>query len=219
MEQYEKHSDFEFIGAVPIDFDYNIGFGLCVVTELCKLDLRKIIRNGKRKIGIVFNLDPHYLQGSHWTALYADLETGKVYYFDSYGVSPPKEVEILMERIMYQGNQLIREGILSISNKKGFQSLYNNIRFQYGDSECGVFSLHFITELLDGKTYEEVISNRITDAAVNKKRNVFFRPNIKTVVEESSISNKMIGGSIKRVVSKKKIKVSPKKRRSARRKI
>jgi hypothetical protein len=222
LKQYERYSDFEFIGAVPIDFDYKIGFGLCVVTELCKLDLKKILSNGKKKIGIVFNLDPHYLEGSHWTALFSDLEKGETYYFDSYGVPPPNEVDILMERITEQGNKLVKEGILNISNKKGFKSLYNNIRFQYGDSECGVFSLHFITELLDGKTFEEVLSNRITDKRVNEKRNIFYRPNInRSVRDEYSISksNKMVGGSkgYKKKSPKKKI-VSPK-RMSLKRKI
>ena len=68
MEQYEKkYNDFKFFGAVPIDFD-----------ELPFLGIKDInfdeLYNSGKKLGFVFNLDEHWQSGSHWVALYSDLE-------------------------------------------------------------------------------------------------------------------------------------------------
>ena len=86
MRQYEKiHPDFYFIGPSPINYDEHIAHGECVWEELCKFNLEKQIKRGKYKIGIIFNTDPHYKEGSHWVALYIDIKKGEIYYFDSYG--------------------------------------------------------------------------------------------------------------------------------------
>ena len=55
---------------------------------------------------MVINLDPHDKPGSHWVALYFDLKKMEIYYFDSYGIYPPKEVENLMFRLKEQGKDL-----------------------------------------------------------------------------------------------------------------
>ncbi len=253
MKQYEKNSDFVFLGSVPIDFDYDFGIGVCVSRELCSLNISELLKKGKTKIGVVFNLDPHYMSGSHWTALFSDLKTGGIYYFDSYGNKPPKEVQVLMQRIKTQGNDLIKEGVLNIDslddrytqlskytvmskrkirvdnpedffidtlvsfgtitkkdkikidkttyNKivnikgniltlnakincgdceyifmKSFRTFFNNNRFQFKNSECGVYSMHFIEEFLNGKDFETIISNIIHDDKINKKRKFYYRP-------------------------------------------
>ncbi len=256
MKQYEKMTDFLFLGPVPIDFDTKIGFGLCIANELCNLNLKALYKKGIRKIGVVFNLDPHYMSGSHWTALYANLDNGGIYYFDSYAIKPPSEVEILMDRIKKQGNELITEGIININNlekdhsqtskyqiinKKtiklknpanfkennivvfntnkqlniecinkinnidgdickldknididicgqnitmtGFQSFFNDVRFQYKNSECGVYSMYFITQFLEGNTFDKIIHNIIDDDTINKKRDYFYRPNIDVIAK------------------------------------
>ena len=60
MKQYEKEFPyFDFIGAAPIDFDSPKMYGECVWEELCHFDLAEQIKNGKNKIGVVFNTDPH----------------------------------------------------------------------------------------------------------------------------------------------------------------
>jgi len=74
MKQYEDADpSFEFIGPVPIDFDKELSFGKCVVDELCKLDLNAVNLTKKKKIGIVFNLDPHDKPGSHWVCAFVDI--------------------------------------------------------------------------------------------------------------------------------------------------
>ena len=75
MKQYEDAYDcFEFIGPTPIDFDDHMHDGRCVWEELCEFELEKEIREKKKKIGIIFNLDPHYKGGSHWVAMFINIK-------------------------------------------------------------------------------------------------------------------------------------------------
>lgn len=168
--QYENAvSDFKFLGVVPIDFDYEYSVGKCIVDEICKLDINKLKRKRINKIGVVFNLDAHDEPGSHWVSLYSDFNKGEVYYYDSYGIFPPDEVRILMERIGTQGKKI---------KGKPFKLLYNDNRHQYKNSECGVYSMNFIIDFLNGKNFKEIIENKIPDDDINKKRFLYYNQTI-----------------------------------------
>jgi hypothetical protein len=66
LKQYEHaNPSFLFIGPSPVDFDDVLENGECVWEELCKFDIMKHVKNGKHKIGIVFNTDPHDRPGEH----------------------------------------------------------------------------------------------------------------------------------------------------------
>ena len=165
MNQYEiKYPDFEFIGPVPMDFDTKVGFGECVVDELCKINLDELMKKGKTKIGVIFNLDKHTQSGSHWVAMNCDINRGEICYWDSYGIKPNPEVVVLMNRLKEQASKL---------NKK-LEIKINKVRHQYKNSECGMYCIYFITSLLDGKTFETVVKNIIDDDTMNNKRNDFF---------------------------------------------
>jgi hypothetical protein len=169
MNQYEdKYPNFKFIGPVPIDFDYRYQVGKCIVNELCNIKIKNMIKQKINKVGIIFNLDPHNKPGSHWVAMYLDLSKKVVYFFDSYGSAPPSEVQILIERLQEQSTDL------------GFELKYDysKIRHQYENSECGVYSIYFIIQLLEEKkTFNELQSHRIADEFVNNKRKYFFLKN------------------------------------------
>jgi hypothetical protein len=103
MQQYEEtYKDFSFLGCVPIDFDQKDSFGQCVVDQLCAVNLRDMQRRGKRRFGVVFNLDPHDKPGSHWMALFIDLTRRYAAFFDSFGVAPTKEIVEFMKRVRTQ---------------------------------------------------------------------------------------------------------------------
>ena len=54
MFQYEdKYPEFRFVGPVPIDFDAKSASG-CIVDELCKLKMSKLVRDNIRKLGVIF---------------------------------------------------------------------------------------------------------------------------------------------------------------------
>jgi hypothetical protein len=166
MKQYEeKYPDFIFLGPVPIDFDHELHPGMCVINELCNINLQKLLNNKKNKIGIIFNLDPHDKPGSHWVSLFADFDKeNKVYYFDSYGYKEPKEVTVLMNRLKEQADKLNKNTTLHV----------NNIRHQFKNSECGVYSMNFIIQLLKGKKFEDLCQNIVKDEKMEKNRNKLY---------------------------------------------
>ena len=91
--------------------------------------------------------------------MFIDLYKDCIYYFDSYGDKPPKEVKVLSNRIIKQGKKLGRK----------IKYIENKIRHQYKTSECGTYCIHIIVSLLEGKSFEELTEKRIKDDMVNKK--------------------------------------------------
>ena len=172
MNQYEiKYPAFEFIGPVPMDFDTKLSFGECVVDELCKISLADLMNKKKDKIGVVFNLDKHTQSGSHWVAMYCDInsdsntnQNGEICYWDSYGIEPNTEVVVLMNRLKEQAAKL----------DKTLEIKINDNRHQYKNSECGMYCIYFLTSLLDGKKFENVVKTIVDDDTMNNKRNDFY---------------------------------------------
>jgi hypothetical protein len=186
LYQYEKkHEDFKFLGVSSVDYDYKFSDNVCVSQEICKLNLKKLYNKGIRKIGIVFNLDKHDESGSHWVALYSDFNKREVYYFDSYGIKPPFDIRKLMKNITQQGKYLPQNADAKPSIKGQcmdncelepslFTSYYNDYRNQYKNSECGVYSMHFIISFLEGNTFNEIVENVVSDDEINKLRDVYY---------------------------------------------
>ena len=232
MKQYEKkYNDYKFFGAVPIDFDNPM------VSDILFNDYNELYNNDIKRIGFVFNLDRHDQGGSHWVALYCNLDKKLIYFFDSYGTNPYqdekyKNICILMSRIYnylnnslnskwsnyinnlytkYNDNEIkscVREynNNIDFINKSGTLSNYidfndfksnnidinfANIRHQYDNSECGVYSIYFILNMLldDNNFYNKFYilldnknkvitgkdnNKRIDDNLVNQCRDVYF---------------------------------------------
>ena len=171
MNQYEvKHPDFEFIGPVPMDFDSKVGFGQCVINELCNIKLASLLEKGKRKLGVIFNLDKHTQSGSHWVAMWAHFpgtesnSECKICYWDSYGMKPNPEVVVLMNRLKEQAHGL----------GKLVEIKVNKRRHQYKNTECGVYCIYFLTSFLEGKIFEDIVGNIINDDKMFEKRKDFF---------------------------------------------
>lgn len=161
MQQSEQaYPEFKFLGTVPIDFDKFEGLGFK------NLNYNKLIQDGKTKIGAVFNLDKHNEPGSHWVAFYGDLKKGEVLFFDSYGIRPDKRIRAFMRRV---------ENFCSTGmGLKNVTVDYNKIRHQYGNSECGIYSINFIKRMLRGDTFNEICESKIPDEKINKCRNKYF---------------------------------------------
>jgi hypothetical protein len=168
MKQYEKfYKCFEFLGPSPIDFDHHKLYGECVWEELCKININNMIKRHKNKIGIILNTDPHYKDGEHWISLFVNIKQKYIIYFDSNGNNPPKEVTSLIEKISNQGKQI---GI-------NFDILINKLEHQQTDSECGMYSLYFIIEMLKDTDKKYFINNIIKDEEVFKLRKKYFNEN------------------------------------------
>ena len=170
IKQYEiKYPNFRFIGAVPIDFDSTYRLGQCIVNELCKINLKNMIDSKIFQIGIVFNLDKHNQEGSHWVSMFIDLDKNGIYYFDSYGSKEPKEVKKLANRLLEQSEKM----------GKNMEYRVNNIRHQFKNSECGVYCIDFIVSMLQGEQFDSYIKNIEKDNEMNQKRNIYFTHNLK----------------------------------------
>ena len=127
MKQYEiDYPNFIFIGPSPIDFDKKLMFGECVWNELCNLNIIKQLKDGKNKIGIIFNTDPHNKSGAHWISLFIDIKRKFIFYFDSNGDKVPREIMILIERIEKQGSEINID----------FTTYFNRKEHQYSNTEC-----------------------------------------------------------------------------------
>ena len=167
MRQYEKaYKCFEFIGPSPIDYDTRKLYGQCIWQELCKLNLSQQLDRGKKKIGIIFNLDPHYLPGSHWVSMFINIKKGQIYYFDSAGSPIPDQLMKLVKEVKKQGKGL---GI-------DFKFDQNHpVEHQYGNTECGVYALYFIVHMLEDKITKEYLKTHILkDEYIHKFRKVYF---------------------------------------------
>jgi hypothetical protein len=170
LKQYsetKKYNYFAFIEPVPIDFDAKPSDmdGECVELKLCRFELKEYIDNKKTKIGIIFNLDKHNESGSHWVSLFIDLDDKFIMYFDSAGDKIQPEIQKLVNRILKQAHEL------------NIQLTFDNtpIEHQFGDTECGMYSLYFIITLLKGETEngEKLIGYKAKyDFFKNEKRRI-----------------------------------------------
>jgi hypothetical protein len=152
LKQYEKaYPDFEFIGPTPIDFDTRLDKTSCVTQDLCLFDLKTQIEKGKRKIGIIFNLDKHNENGSHWVSMFIDINEKIIFYMDSNGVPAPPEVDVFIKRVINQSNNLLEPIV--------FRVIINNIEHQQENTECGMYSLFFIITMLTGEVEYDVTPN------------------------------------------------------------
>ena len=170
MEQYEeKYPDFSFLGPVPINHSE---LSDRLVDEVNHLDLREAYKQGIRKIGIVFNLSPwlpHQTNsGSHWVALWIDMNKRIFAYFDSFGCESkpnqciPPQVQSLLSRLK--------------SQIPGFKTVVSRNNMQRDNSECGVYAMYFLVSALEGRDIEGIFNDIKRDEEINKYRNIFFRP-------------------------------------------
>lgn len=96
----------------------------------------------QKPAGIVINLDPSWLTGSHWTALFIP-EYGPSIYFDSFGNRPP-------------------ETVLSFSKRhnKNYGLTYNSNIYQ-GDLsiKCGYYCILFLEACFSKTEFPLLICN------------------------------------------------------------
>jgi hypothetical protein len=165
MKQYEEsNSEFEFMGPFPIDFaaqdPYEKSSKKCLITEVCNFRVEKSLAAGKKYIGIVYNLDPHFKSGSHWVANFIDIPRKMCYYFDSYGMKPPDQVAKFMKWITTHDPDIRLQS--------------NGRRFQKRNTECGMYSIYFIIRMLAGDNFKTFVRREPPDEFMLKLRDWLF---------------------------------------------
>jgi hypothetical protein len=84
----------------------------------------------------IINLNKQHEKGSHWVAV---MSFDRCYYFDSFGVYPPPEIETFMKS----------SGKNIITNIYRIQAL-NSIK-------CGYFCIYMIDEMCKGRKFYDVL--------------------------------------------------------------
>tara|TARA_B100001123_G_C15098051_1_gene942385 strand:- start:102 stop:944 length:843 start_codon:yes stop_codon:yes gene_type:complete len=164
-QYYDKYNDYYYHGALPVDFDEEVD-NKCLVDNLCKFDVDKLHKSGKNKIALVFNTDPHNKSGEHWISMYIDcigknIEHPCIYFFDSAGNPPPKQIKEFIDDT--------RD-----NSKINFSYIENNIQHQKGNTECGIYCLHFLTYMIEDGDFMDYIQNKKNDKFMEKYRSIFF---------------------------------------------
>lgn len=169
MKQYEDaYKCFEFIGPTPIDFDKVLEGNTCVESEMCHFQLSDYIKNGTKKIGIIFNTDPHDKSGKHWISLFINIPKKMIFFFDSAGDEAPKQIMDFVHRVEKQGLAL------SPPVKFRFDHNHPNVH-QQSTSECGMYSLFFVINMLEDKlTANYLKTHRIPDSQMTDYRTKYF---------------------------------------------
>ena len=170
IKQYEEvYPEFKFFGTNPIDFaapdPYTEGSaekGKCLEEAICKLKLKDLEAQGKTKLGFVYNLDPSNKGGSHWIASFTDIPGKRTYYFDSYGIKPPPEIARFMRSLTLQDSDM--------------KLSYNSRRFQFGNSECGMYSIYFLICMLEGEDFKKFCRRAPRDSEMLALRTRLFAP-------------------------------------------
>jgi hypothetical protein len=157
LQQYQEvDKTFKFLGALPSDFYKLVKVNY---SDICKYN----------KFSIVFNLDNHTQSGSHWVAFLIDNVSKTIEYYDSVGKLPNKNISTFIKHI---------ENYLHKKCKTKYEILYNKTKQQYGNNECGMYTIHFIIMRLLGKSFHDISNMKIKDKDMNRFRNVVFRPKI-----------------------------------------
>jgi len=92
----------------------------------------------------IFNLDPHYKGGSHWVSLFINMKNNTIFFFDSAGEPIPPQIEKFVNTVIEQGKQLSEPIYFK------FDQNYP-VEHQYGNTECGIYSIFFVTHMLEDK--------------------------------------------------------------------
>jgi hypothetical protein len=165
MKQYEiAYPHFTYLGAVPIDFSAQDPYVAgnekkCLYSYFCNINLNDLKQKGKTGIGAIFNLDPHFRDGSHWVGLYIDLVRRECDFFDSYGMKPHPLIFNLMK---------------SLTLQMPLKLNYNARRFQFSDTECGMYSLYFLINMIEGVRFKAFVKKPVADSEMLKLRKWIF---------------------------------------------
>ena len=196
MKFYEKkYDDFHFLEPSSIDFDKKDENGKCQVSELCRYNLELLCHKYKY-FATVFNTSKSYEDGRHWIAMFIHIPRREIYFYDSIADTPPLEVQALLLKFKKQGNiylykKHVRKNKTNSDDRpqtderieeelrknkiKSFRILYNTRHHQLLNTECGIYSLFFISSMLKQEKFSNFCRKPIDDSLMTCFRSKFFR--------------------------------------------
>ena len=143
---------YDFIATCSIDFQ---GFanGFPISTKMHAF-IQKFLKGvwKKETFGVVFNLDKHMGQGTHWVSMFCNVNPKSpkfgAFYYDSLGKIPPPEIHVFFEVIKSKVNDAV------------FQLKWSKDKHQFANSECGLFSMMFIILCLENpdESFDKILT-------------------------------------------------------------
>jgi len=182
MKQYEfLYKDFAFMGVYPIDFQntYPNSPTTCIGKVFCQFNIKTHVLDMKKKrFAVVLNLDKHNQSGSHWVSLYCNFDVKAknfgIYYYDSVAYPPNRSVIEFMKKVEAQVKSHLKP-------HRTFEVSFNRIQKQTENTECGVFSIVFLTQMLkEAYAFEYVCQHMRRDKGINQIRDIIYRPSVFT---------------------------------------
>lgn len=169
MQHYEKkYNYFNYLGPTPINFDEKDENGDYVWEELYFFDIKNYLKKGIKKIGIIFNTDTYGGEGQHWISMMIDISKEPyIFFFDSLGNNPPKQVKQLVSKIIQQFKELNID----------IPFYTNKVRHQKKSDECGMYCIYMITKLVDDSLkYTDFCKKPflIKDSKMTELRDLYF---------------------------------------------
>ena len=166
LSQYEAaipaYKHFRFMGVYPSDFKDGGGMngGRCLGNRgMCMLSYNTLKDDGATDFGVVFNMDPHMMPGSHWVSVYGCIDPARlhrygIWYYDSLARAPHPRIASFIKEFA--------AGVV-VQNKKKvppFPVGQNKIRKQFKNEDCGVYAIAFIVNCLTTNApFDDICSN------------------------------------------------------------
>ena len=91
------------------------------------------------------------------------------YFIDSNSTDTPTEIADLMHNVKGQVNKFYGP---KLANK--FTIMQNKKRFQFKNTECGMFCMYFLVQFLKKHSFEHIIEEDVHDDAVHKFRSIYY---------------------------------------------
>lgn len=179
MRQYTaSHPHFAYLGALPMDFEavLDASTGECVSRTACAAHVVSLLRQGKTHLAAVLNLDDHTQSGSHWVACAAGLDPADkrrfgLWYYDSVGRPPTREVRAFMRRLRGEVRAALGQGAAA-----RFRIHWNSTRKQWQNTECGIYAMLFnIAFVTTDRPVRDICAAMRSDGQTHSLRRVLFR--------------------------------------------
>lgn len=170
------HNGFYHMNFQMIDFagekignDWKIIKGIKITpTALGKLDMTTdVINKGFKTFGVVMNTDVRTNGGIHWFALFCDFRTHPftIEYFNSSGNKPVKQIQ----------DWLIKTELnITKHDNKAKVIILSGVAHQKSQTECGLYSLYFIWNRLNGIPALNFQEKKIADSKMTEFRKHCF---------------------------------------------
>jgi hypothetical protein len=144
--------------------------------QLNSLPPAHLYQQGKRRWGVVINTDTYSGPGKHWTCMYGDMSSSSIWtieYFNSSSNPPFPDVAAWIKRTEHELIELI--STLRLDPPPFIRVITNPNDYQRGEGHhCGVYSLVYIWQRLNGVDPDKYLRKKISNAHVLAFRRYMF---------------------------------------------